>query len=57
MIVLRYITIILDVLFLFLLSLFIRDLHWSDAEERGSIIGFGYMMVTLFLNIVLIALL
>lgn len=57
MIILRYITITLNIIFLVILAFFVRDLRWSDPEQRGSMIGFGYMMVTLFLNIVLIALL
>lgn len=57
MIVLRFITITLDVVFLFMLSFFMRGLHWSDPEERISLIGFGWMMLAFILNIALVALL
>lgn len=54
MIVLRFITITLDVVFLFMLSFFMRGLRWSEPEERISLIGFGWMMLAFILNIALV---
>ena len=57
MIILRYITITLNIVFLVILAFFLRDLRWDDVNQRPSIIGFGWMALLFVMNIFLIAML
>ena len=47
-------TIILNIMFLGILAFFTKDLHWGTEKDRVSIIGFGFMIGTILLNIVLL---
>ncbi len=49
-------TIILNIIFLGILAFFTKDLHWGTEKDRVSIIGFGFMIGTIILNIILLCL-
>ena len=57
MIILRYITITLNIIFALIILCFAHPLRWENEEERSSLIGFGFMFALYMLNIGLIALL
>lgn len=57
MIILRYIAITLDIVFLCIIGFFVKDLRWEEVEHRPSLIGFWWMIMTLVLNVILIGLL
>lgn len=57
MLILRYIAITLNIIFLVILAFFVRDLRWSDPEDKPALVGFGWMAATLALDVFLIAML
>ena len=57
MIALKTIAIILDIIFTLVIVYFLVPLKWEYEEERASIIGFWWMIITFVLNGFLVALL
>ena len=52
---LRILTMILDIAFMVTLIYFASPLRWEYQEDRTSIVGFGWMMVVLAMNMALLA--
>lgn len=57
MIILRYITITMNIILLCILGFFARDLQWEDPDNKPALIGFGWMAAILVLNVFLVAML
>lgn len=49
-------SIILNIIFLGILAFFTKDLRWGTEKDRVSIIGFGFMIGTILLDILLLCL-
>lgn len=52
---LRMLTMISDIAFMAVLIYFASPLKWEYSEDRTSIVGFGWMMLVLAMNMVLLA--
>lgn len=52
--VLKIITTVFNILFLFIIWFFVRGLSWSKKDDRFSIVGFGSMMLLYATNAFLI---
>lgn len=44
--------IVLDVVMFVVLLYFASGLKWSESKDRASIIGFGFMMLTVVLSVI-----
>ena len=51
----RILTMISDIAFMATLIYFSSPLRWEYSEDRTSIVGFGWMMLVLAMNMVLLA--
>lgn len=53
--ILKTLVLLCNIVIFAILAYFIHPLDWQKATERPSIIGFGFMMVTLIADVALIA--
>ena len=56
MVVLKIVTVFLDVVMASVIAYFVRPLHWSDPDDRSSIVGFSGMIMAYMLSALLLLL-
>ena len=56
MLILRYLTIVLNIILAAVIMYFASKLHWRYSEDRPSIVGFGLMIVTYIADTLLLLL-
>ena len=57
MTILRFLVIILNIILAVITSTFAIPLDWSEEEDRGAIVGFGFMIAVYVANVWFIAIL
>lgn len=57
MTILRFLVIILNIVLAVVTLIFARPLDWSEEEDRGAIVGFGFMIAVYVANVWFIAVL
>ena len=56
MVVLKIATIFLDVVMAAVVAYFVRPLHWSEPDDRSSIVGFSGMIAAYMMSALLLLL-
>jgi len=56
LVALKIITVFLDVVLASVVAYFLRPLHWSDPDDRSSIVGFSGMIAAYMMSALLLLL-